>query len=44
MTRIISIKTKIGWISAFESEEKIVRIKFGKEKKQNKSKILKIFS
>ena len=43
MIRTISIKTKFGWISAFESKGKIVRIKFGKEKKQNKSKILKIF-
>ena len=38
MIRIISIKTKIGWISAFESEEKIVRIKFGKEKNKIKVK------
>ena len=43
MVKIISIKTKIGWVSAYENKGKIVRIKFGKEKKQNKSKILKLF-
>ena len=43
MVKTISIKTKIGWVSAYENKGKIVRIKFGKEKKQNKSKILKLF-
>ena len=32
MIRQISIKTKLGWISAFEKKDKIVRVKFGKHK------------
>ena len=40
MIKKISIKTKFGWISVFENEEKIFKIKFGKEKKQLQSKIL----
>ena len=40
MIRQISIKTRIGWITAFENKGKIFRIKFGKLKKQKKSKIL----
>ena len=43
MVRQISINTKVGWISAFESRGKIFRIKFGKLKKQKKSKILQNF-
>lgn len=43
MLNTISIKTKMGWVSAFESKGKVVRIKFGKEKKQKKSQILKMF-
>ena len=39
MVKTISIKTKIGWVSAYENKGKIVRIKFGKEKKQNKDVI-----
>lgn len=35
MIKIISIKTKFGWISAFENRGKIFKIKFGKMKKQN---------
>ena len=38
----ISIKTKLGWISAFEREGKIFKIKFGKLRKQHSKKILKI--
>ena len=34
MTRQISINTRMGWISAFENEGKILRIKFGKLKKK----------
>ena len=41
MTKQISIKTRFGWISAYESEGKIFKIKFGKAKKQKKSKTLK---
>ena len=44
MIKQISIKTKLGWISAYESNNKIFRIKFGKLKKQIKSKILENFS
>ena len=43
MIKQISIKTKFGWISAFESKGKIFRIKFGKLKEQKKSKILNTF-
>ena len=39
----ISIKTKFGWISAFEEKGRIFEIKFGKIKKQSKNKILKNF-
>ena len=39
MIRQISIKTKFGWISAFEEKEKIVCVKFGKHK--NKSMVSK---
>ena len=40
MIKQISIKTRLGWITAFENKDKIFKIKFGKFKKQNKSKIL----
>jgi len=43
MIKQISIKTKLGWISAYENNRKIFRIKFGKLKKQTKSKILENF-
>ena len=43
MIKKISIKTKFGWISAFEKEGEIFLIKFGKVKKQFHSKILKNF-
>ena len=43
MTKIISIKTKFGWISASEYKKKIYKIRFGKSKKQNNSKILSVF-
>ncbi len=38
MIKQISIKTKFGWISACENKGKIFKIKFGKLKKQKKSK------
>ena len=44
MIRQISINTKVGWISAFENEGKIFKIKFGKLKKQKESEILQKFS
>ena len=39
----ISIKTRLGWISAYENKGKIFKIKFGKLKKQTKSKALQKF-
>ena len=43
MIKQISIKTKIGWITSYESKGKIFKVKFGKFKKQQKSPILKKF-
>ena len=43
MIKKISIKTKFGWISAFEDNGKIFKIRFGKVKKQNQSFGLKKF-
>ena len=43
MIRQISIKTKFGWISAFEEKEKIIKIQFGKCKNKRISKNLKKF-
>ena len=43
MINQMSIKTKFGWISAYETKGKILKIKFGKLKKQIKSPILKKF-
>ena len=43
MIKKISIKTKLGWISAFEEGGKIFRIKCGKIKKKQPSKVLKQF-
>ena len=40
MIKQISIKTRLGWVTAFESKEKIFKIKFGKSKREKKSKIL----
>ena len=40
MIKQISIKTRVGWVSVFEYRGKIFKIKFGKLKKQIKSKIL----
>ena len=37
----ISIKTKVGWISAFENKGKIFRIKFGRLKNRKKVKYYK---
>ena len=33
MIKQISIKTKLGWISTFEEKGKIVKVKFGKTRK-----------
>ena len=44
MINQISTKTRLGWISAFENQGKIFKIKFGRLKKQTKSKTLAIFS
>ena len=43
MINKISIKTKLGWITAFEENNRIFRIKFGKIKKQTESGLLKNF-
>ena len=43
MIKQISIKTKFGWISAFEQNNKIYRVKFGKCKNRSNSKNLKKF-
>ena len=43
MIKQISIKTRFGWISAFEKNDKIIRIKFGKYKNKLITKNLKIF-
>jgi Methylated DNA-protein cysteine methyltransferase len=43
MTKQISIKTKFGWISAYENKGEIFKIKFGKSEKQIRSLILNNF-
>ena len=43
MIRQISIKTKFGWITAFEEKDKIIKVKFGKFKNILPSKNLKKF-
>ena len=43
MIKQISIKTKFGWISAFEKKGKIVKVKFGKTRKQLISNNLRKF-
>ena len=43
MIKKISIKTKLGWISAFENNGKIFKVKFGKHKNKSVSKNLKRF-
>tara|TARA_X000000368_G_C22680930_1_gene558222 strand:- start:135 stop:581 length:447 start_codon:yes stop_codon:yes gene_type:complete len=41
MIKQISIKTKFGWITALEKQDKIFRIKFGKSNKNSNSKNLR---
>tara|TARA_B110000014_G_scaffold246710_1_gene219658 strand:+ start:464 stop:910 length:447 start_codon:yes stop_codon:yes gene_type:complete len=43
MIKQISIKTKFGWISAFEENNKIYRVKFGKCKNISNTQNLKRF-
>ena len=43
MIKKISVKTELGWISAFENNGKIFQIKFGKVKKQSQNQVLKNF-
>ena len=43
MIKQISIKTKFGWISAFEQNNKIYRVKFGKCKNKSTSSNLEKF-
>ena len=44
MINQISTKTRFGWISIFESQGKIFKIKFGNLRIQSKSKVLKKFN
>ena len=37
MTKQMSIKTRFGWISAYENADKVFKIKFAKLKKQKKN-------
>ena len=43
MIKQISIKTRLGWISAFEEKGKIVKVKFGKSKNISVTKNLRKF-
>ena len=43
MIKKISVKTELGWISAFENNGKIFKVKFGKHKNKSVSKNLKRF-
>ncbi len=43
MINSLSIKTKIGWISAFEKKGKIYRVKFGRSKNKSVSSNLRKF-
>ena len=43
MIKKISVKTELGWVSAFENRGKIFKIKFGKVKKQSQNRVLKRF-
>ena len=43
MLRQISIKTKFGWISAFEKKDRIIKVKFGKHINKSVSNNLKKF-
>ena len=43
MVKKISVKTELGWISAFENNGKIFEVKFGKHKNKSVSKNLKRF-
>ena len=43
MSGQISIKTKFGWISAFEKKKKIIRVKFGRYKNKFVNSNLKKF-
>ena len=43
MIKQISVKTKFGWISAFEENGKIFKVKFGKHKNRSTSRNLKNF-
>ena len=40
MIRQIAIKTKFGWVGAYEEKGKIIRVKFGKIKNISPSKNL----
>ena len=41
MTKVLSFETKIGWITIKAIDQKLLSVKFGKQKKQNSSPFLK---
>jgi len=43
MVNRLSIKTKFNWITAFEINDKIISVKFGKIKNSNSNKVLRNF-
>ena len=43
MIKTKSIRTKFGWLTAYENNGKIFKIKFEKVRKQSNSKVLKKF-
>ena len=43
MIKQISIKTRFGWISAFEKKGRIIKVKFGKTRKKSISNNLRKF-
>ena len=42
MTKVLSFETKIGWITIKAIDQKLLSVKFGKQKKQNSSPFLNI--
>ena len=40
MTKVLSFETKIGWITIKAIDQKLLSVKFGKQKKQNSSPFL----
>ncbi len=42
MTKVLSFETKIGWITIKAIDQKLLSVKFGKQKKQNRTSFLNI--